>query len=73
MKKRLTPEEEKFFLIQIKNPTWSSFTCFLGLIRKKKYSPETVRELFEKMVEKNDYARTDKNQVIDYCIEETMN
>lgn len=48
-------DKEKFFLIQVKNPTWSSHTCFLNLIRGKKYKDDYVEEMFNKFVEKDDY------------------
>lgn len=65
--KTLNPNEEEFFLIQIKNPGWSSHTCFLHLIRNKKYTYDEVEEMFNLLVDENDYKSKNKEELIDYA------
>jgi len=52
-----------FNKIQEKNPYWSSFVCFAVTTQRKKYTWNIVRYWFNKLVEKDDYARDEKMQI----------
>jgi hypothetical protein len=48
------------------HPEWSDFTCFMVAIRKEHPSVKEVRGLFD-LVDKNDYDRKDKKEIIKYA------
>jgi len=49
------------------NPAWSSWICFCEAIKRRgNLSKRTVKKYFEKLVEKEDYAVSEKRQLIDY-------
>lgn len=66
-------DEEKFSLIKAKHPGWSSHTCFLNLIRGKKYKDDYIEELFNKFVEKDDYlTKKTKDGLLEFARSTTM-
>lgn len=70
--KKLNPTEEKFFLIQTKHPVWSSYVCFLHLVRGQKYTMEQVVDLFDEFVDKSDYTtKSSKIGAIEYAYGQT--
>ena len=63
--------KEDFLTISQKNPVWSSHTCFLHLVRNKKFTYEEVEELFSHFVEKDDYQNRYRISLIDYAFSQT--
>ena len=52
------------------NPFWSDFSCFVATIKgKKQISTRNIRKYFNELVDKNDYAQEDKNEIIKYLLE----
>ena len=49
-----------------KNPYWSTHTCFAVAVMGKKFSKETIRRWFNKLVNKGDYGKEDKKEVLEY-------
>lgn len=63
--------EEKFRAIQEKNPGWSSYICFLNLIRGQKYKKNSIEVLFDSFVEKDDYGSKTRSGLIEYANSQT--
>lgn len=51
---------------QKENPCWSSWTCFADAIIGQNFKKETIREKFNELVEKEDYEKKDKMQLLRY-------
>ena len=59
----------QFSEIQRLNPYWSSLVCFHEAIKNRKsLHPRLIRKYFNKLVDKDDYAPEDKNEVVNYAI-----
>lgn len=63
--------ERRFKYRQIKNPYWSTWTCFADAIMDQHFKKETIRENFNRLVDKNDYAPNEKMQLLKYLYEIT--
>lgn len=66
-----TEIKDEFRAIENKNPGWSSHTCFLHLVRNKKYTYEEVDNMFSEFVEKNDYSNSYREKLVDYAFRQT--
>ncbi len=58
--------ERNFKAIESKNPWLSSLVCFTVAIMGKKLSTKAMRLWFYKLVEKDDYAKNEKKEVLEY-------
>jgi hypothetical protein len=58
--------KKEFEIIQDKYPAYSSLICFTKLIRGKKYPWSLVRKWFNKLVDKDDYDKEVKKEVLGY-------
>lgn len=56
--------ERRFKGISSRHPFWSSYTCFAEAITGQNFSRESLRYWFNKLVDKNDYAQSDKKAII---------
>ncbi len=56
--------ERKFNNITEKNPNWSSYTCFAEAIKGQGFSKQTIHRWFQKLVDKSDYARSEKKEIL---------
>ncbi len=57
--------EEEFREIQRLNPNWSSLVCFSGIIKGRNWlSKKTIRKNFDKLVERTDYSKKDRIQLL---------
>ncbi len=61
--------ERRFKYVQRKNPYWSSFTCFANTVRGKKYSKDRIKRYFNKLVDKEEYAKDEKKQIMKYLFD----
>jgi len=51
------------------NPCWSDHTCFAETVWNRKFlSHKTIRKYFNILVDKDDYAQNEKNQVVAYLV-----
>ena len=51
------------------SPFWSDHTCFAESIKNRKaLHPKLIRKWFAKLVSPDEYAREDKNAVVEYLI-----
>ncbi len=54
-----------FEKIKRKNPYWSGYTCFALAISGKGFSKRTISRYFNKLVDKGDYSREEKKEVLE--------
>lgn len=50
----------RFKLIYDKNPLWSSYICFAVAITKQQFGKKTIYYWFNRLVEKDDYQRSER-------------
>lgn len=51
------------------NPYWSDYICFAEIvIRRKNLHARTIKRYFEQLVDKEDYAKPDKRQILNFLI-----
>ncbi|MBP6859086.1 MAG: hypothetical protein KBC69_00470 [Candidatus Magasanikbacteria bacterium] len=55
-----------FTNIQIKNPGWPSWVCFTETIKQRDFAPKIVAKWFNILVEKEDYAKSEKKELLAY-------
>ena len=59
--------KQEFSEIKKLNPYWSSYICFAEVIKNKPFlHTRTIRRYFNNLVEKGDYDRPAKEQVIKF-------
>jgi hypothetical protein len=58
--------ERKFKKLNNRNPYWSSLICFAETIKSSGLSRQSIHRWFNKLVNKNDYDKTDKKQVMSF-------
>lgn len=58
--------ERRFKKIELKNPDWSSWTCFTKAIEYQDFSKDRMRRMFNKLVNKNDYEKEEKRELFQY-------
>jgi hypothetical protein len=63
--------ERRFNYVQRKNPHWSTFTCFANTIRGKYFSKKRIQVGFDEFVDKNEYAKNEKWQILKYLYKST--
>ena len=60
--------ERRYKNIAELNPYWSSYICFAEAVRDQNFSKRIITNYFNKLVEKDDYDRRDKKQIIKHLI-----
>ena len=58
--------EKRFKQIEKYNPYWSSYICFSESIKNQRFSKPIISRWFNKLVEKNDYDKKDKKEILLY-------
>jgi hypothetical protein len=56
--------ERRFNNITEKNYFWSSFICFAEAIKGQRFTTSILHRWFQKLVEKDDYAQSDKRTLL---------
>lgn len=51
-----------------KRPAWSSYVCFAEAVKGKGFSKEAIRRWFNKLVEKDDYAKNEKKALLENLV-----
>ena len=62
MKKRFPID--KFNKISADNPYWSTYTCFAETITKEELNKPLIMRYFNMLVDKEDYAKNEKEYVM---------
>lgn len=63
--------KRRFNYVQKKNPYWSTFTCFANTVRGKNFSKDRIKRFFNILVDKADYEKNEKSQIMKYLYEST--
>jgi len=58
-----------FKRIEAKNPCWSSLLCFAEAVRGRNFSRRTILRNFNALVDEEDYAKDEKNEIIEFLVE----
>jgi hypothetical protein len=58
-----------FNRIRSENPYWSNYICFAEAVRGRKFSRKTIIRNFNSLVDKEDYAKSEKKEIIDFLVE----
>jgi hypothetical protein len=58
-----------FSKIRCENPYWSDYTCFAEAIRERRFSRKNIVRNFDSLVDKEDYARGEKREIIEHLVE----
>jgi hypothetical protein len=58
--------QTRFNQISQKHPYWSSYTCFAEAITSQQFSQSILHRWFQKLVEKDDYAKNEKKAVLEH-------
>ena len=56
--------ERRFRNIAEKNPSLSSYVCFAKTIKGQGFNKQTIHRWFQKLVNKDDYAKKEKRAVL---------
>ena len=56
----------RFNRLRIEHPYWSTIICFNEAIRGQKFRSSLVLRWFNKLVNKNDYSKSDKKDIAAY-------
>jgi hypothetical protein len=55
-----------FSKIRSENPYWSDYTCFAEAVRGRRFSKRTIIRNFNSLVNKEDYAKSEKRKIIEH-------
>jgi hypothetical protein len=58
-----------FNKIRRENPYWSDYTCFAEAVRGRKFSAKTIIRNFNSLVNKEEYAKSEKKGIIEHLAE----
>jgi len=58
--------ERRFYNISQLNPVWSSYICFVEALKDQNFSKRIISYYFNRLVEKDDYDRTDKKRILSH-------
>lgn len=61
----MTKLEMSFRNLEKNNPYWSSYTCLAVAVIGKGYGKMAIGQAFKKLVEKDDYSRSDKDRILE--------
>jgi len=56
--------EKSFNKVKRENPYWSDLICFNSCISGKKFSKTLIRTYFKKLVDKQDYSKSDLEEIL---------
>jgi hypothetical protein len=52
-----------------RNSLWSDYMCFAEAVRGKKFSRKTIVRYFNSLVDKEDYAKSEKKEILRFLAE----
>ena len=58
-----------FLKIRKDNPYWSDYVCFAEAIARRKFSKRTISYHFNRLVDRDDYAKRDKKEILEQLFE----
>jgi hypothetical protein len=57
-----------FNRMRSENPFWSDYTCFAEAVHGKGFSRKTIIRNFVSLVDRGDYARSEKKEIIEHLV-----
>lgn len=63
--------EANFKSLYKKHPEWSSLVTFNTAVTNRKYSQKIILKWFNILVEKDDYSKEEKSQILDHAMKLT--
>lgn len=60
--------KNKFEAILTKNPNYSTYIAFANALLQVKIMPKIIVAGFDKFVNKKDYSRSDKEEILNYLL-----
>lgn len=60
--------ERRFFNLQKKQPNLSSLINFGAAVKKQRFSTDTIHRWFNKLVETDDYEKSDKRAILRHLV-----
>jgi hypothetical protein len=60
--------EKRFNHLKEKYPDWSSIVCFNEAILKQGFSEKSIYFWFSKLVDKNDYQKSDQKDILSFSL-----
>jgi DNA invertase Pin-like site-specific DNA recombinase len=60
--------KRRFNNIAKRNPNYSSYLSFAEAVKGQGFSKQTIQRWFNKLVDKDDYARSEKRETVDFLI-----
>ena len=60
--------EKRFLLEEDKAPLSSTYINFVRAIKGQNFSEAIIKKWFSKLVDKNDYDKAEKKEVVDYLV-----
>lgn len=63
--------QKRFVNIQTKNSNLSTFNCFTSAIKYQNFCKDRVRKMFNKLVDKDEYAQNEKRALLNFLYELT--
>jgi hypothetical protein len=58
--------QRRFNEIASEHQNWSSYLIFAEAIKKQKFSKRVIKEWFNKLVDKDDYAPKEKREILQF-------
>lgn len=65
--------ERRFNNISQLNPYWSSYICFAEAVKQQNFSRKIIMKHFNALVEKDDYGKADKKEIIEHLVSISTN
>lgn len=56
--------QAKYRQLKGKNPSWSSAVWFLEAVRNQNFSEDVIRRWFNRLVDKDDYSKKQKKDIL---------
>jgi hypothetical protein len=60
--------KRRFDNIAKRNPNYSSYLCFAEAVKERRFSKQMIQRWFNKLVDKDDYARSEKRETVDFLV-----
>jgi len=54
------------------NPYWSDYICFAETVKKRGFSKQILTKHFNRLVDKDDYQKSDKRQIVKHLLSLTQ-
>lgn len=60
--------QARFNILQKENPNLSDYIVYAKTVRGQKYSPRIISQWFNKLIDKSEYMRSDKELLLNHLL-----